>query len=113
MPVSRSRPDGSPTPARGAALEAAAHRCAASFSNEVMGNEARGVTRNGTAVLADAHPGGLFADDPGADDRVVAVEIWERVVLLVDARLIRVRAGCFQRGVSPTLDADVRAFAGA
>ncbi len=71
---------------------------------EVVGDEVVG--------FADAHAGGFLADDPAAEDGVVAVEIGEGEELLIDMSFGAIfAAGLLRRG-RRTSDLDIGAFAG-
>jgi hypothetical protein len=49
-----------------------------------MGHEAAGVAGDRVAVFAQADPGGLVADNPGADQQVPPIKLWQRSGGLVD-----------------------------
>src|SRR5688500_2317451 len=75
-----------------------------------MGNESARVARDRRFVFAYAHAARGIADDPAADYRVVAVELRQRRVTLVDVAFGAVRAG-LREDAAWTVDFDVRAFA--
>src|SRR3981189_3083522 len=78
--------------------------------NEVMGDEAEGVLVDGRIVLADADSRGLFSHDPGADHRIVAAELGQRVIRLPDEAFLAIFAGLLE-GLATGGDGDVGALA--
>ena len=76
-----------------------------------MRHEAGAVLGDQRAVLADTDAAGAVADDPAADQRIVAVEGGQRMAGLADARTIAVRAVGAQLAAVVQVHGDVGALA--